>query len=201
VNFLKFWRKWNNITRGQKALIIAADLIYALTFAVLIILALIAVININDYETFGVIAAIFLGVFFLAISLDVIFNNLIIRNISSGKDYKEILKLLESNDIPDGDKYFYFNRSFRDNIMYGNLQASEEDYRRALDTINLPERPLSGDEEYLSESDKKKAVLARMLLSNPAELDINEILTHCDSVTKLKIYHNIKINYPEIKNK
>jgi ABC-type transport system involved in cytochrome bd biosynthesis fused ATPase/permease subunit len=198
VNFLKLWKNWNNITRAQKALIIAADSVYILTFAALIILALMAVININDNETFGVIAAIFLGVFFVAISIDVIFNTLIIRNISSGKDYKEILKLLESDIIPDGDKYFYFNRNFRDNIIYGNLQASEEDYRRALDTINLPERPLSGDENYLSDSDKKKAVLARMLLSNPEELDINEILTHCDSVTKLKIYHNIKINYPEI---
>jgi hypothetical protein len=198
VNFLKFWKNWNNLTRAQKALIIAADTVYALTSAVLVILALTAVININDNETFGVFAAIFLGVFFLAISIDVIFNTLIIRNISSGKDYKETLKLLETSDIPDGDKYFYFNRSFRENICYGNLQASEEDYRRALDTINLPERPLTGDEKYLSDSDKKKAVLARMLLFSPAELNINEILTHFDSVTKLKIYHNIKINYPEI---
>jgi tetratricopeptide (TPR) repeat protein len=171
---------------------------YILTSAVLIILALIAVFNINEPQTFGVLAAIFLGVLFLAVAVDVVFNTLIIRNISSGKDYKEALKLLESDIIPDGDKYFYFNRSFRENIMYGNLQASEEDYRRALDTINLPERPLTGDEKYLSDSDKKKAVLARMLLFSPAELDINEILTHCDSVTKLKIYHNIKINYPEI---
>jgi hypothetical protein len=231
VNFLKFWKNWNNwnnITRRQKVLLIAADFVYALTFAALIILAFAAVYNIGAPQTFGVLSAIFLGVFFIAIAVDIIFNNAIIRRISSANDYKEALKLLESGKIPDGDLYYYFNRSFRANIMYGNLQASEEDYNRALDTINLPERPLTGDEDYLSDSDKKKAVLARMLLSysesyespespesseNPESYDspesaeslesreslyIDGILDRCDGVTKLKIYRNIKINYPEI---
>jgi ABC-type transport system involved in cytochrome bd biosynthesis fused ATPase/permease subunit len=179
-------------------LIIAADLFYALTSAVLILLAFTAVSNVGDPQIFGVFAAVFLGVLFVSISADIIMNALIIRSITSDNKYKETLKLLESGEISDGDIYYYFNRSFRDNIMYGNLQASEEDYRRALDTINLPERPLSGDEDYLSDSDKQKAVLARMLLSNPEILDISEILTRCDSITKRKIYVNIKINYPEI---
>ncbi|MDR0903936.1 MAG: hypothetical protein LBM59_04825 [Ruminococcus sp.] len=197
MNFLKFWRNWNNITRAQKVLIIAADAVYALTSVALIILALISVININDNETFGVLAAIFLGAFFVAVSADIIFNVLIIRNITSGKEYRETLKLLESDEINDGDRHYYFNRSLRENIMYGNLQASDEDYNRALDTINLPERTLTGDEKYLSESDKQKIILARELLSSPENIDVNEILSRCDSITKRAILRNIKINYPE----
>ncbi|MDR0975008.1 MAG: hypothetical protein LBL80_04895 [Ruminococcus sp.] len=198
--FLKYWGRWSNfsLSRGQKILVAAADIIYALTFVILIALAFAAIMNISDPQNFGIITAIFLGLFFVSVTVDIFFNSAIIRNISSGKQYRETLKLLETDEITGGNVYYYFNRTVRENIMYGNLQASEEDYNRALDTVALPERPIIEDSKYLSESDKQKIVLARLLISNPPELKINDILTHCDSYTKQKILYNIMINYPEI---
>ncbi|MDR0986686.1 MAG: hypothetical protein LBL98_03180 [Ruminococcus sp.] len=197
--FLNFSGRWNKLTGGQKALVIAAVGSYALTFLALLVLAFAAVLNINDPQDFGIFAASLLGVFFVAITVDVLFAVGIIRSFSSDKEFKEEIKLLESEEETSGDRYYYFNRSLRDNIMCGNLRASEEDYNRALDTINLPERPINDNNTYISESDKQKIVLARMLLSKRADAPINAILNHCDSVTKLKILQNIYRNYPEIK--
>jgi ABC-type multidrug transport system fused ATPase/permease subunit len=90
------------------------------------------------------------------------------------------------------DNVYLENRSVRENIMFGQIKATEEEYNRARDTA------LVDEEKYLSQSMKQRVTLARRLISNPEYIDIKKELSNCDVITIKMIIKNIRINYPEI---
>jgi ABC-type molybdate transport system ATPase subunit len=107
---------------------------------------------------------------------------------------RETADLIQSESPFSGEDNIYLeNRSVRENIMYGKIQATEEEYNRARDTALVDENA------YISKSMKQRSALARRLISNPDYIDIKKELPDCDLITIKEIVKNIKINYPEIK--
>jgi ABC-type lipopolysaccharide export system ATPase subunit len=107
---------------------------------------------------------------------------------------RETADLIQSESPFSGEDNIYLeNRNVRENIMFGKIQATEEEYNRASDTALIDEK------KYVSKSMKQRATLARRLITNPDYIDIKKELPDCDPITIKEIVKNIKINYPEIK--
>lgn len=148
----------------------------------------------GDRASFGVNLALFLGAVIVRFSIGMFF-----AQAMSGRSFSDesIIDFLSGEETPADEITLtanpkIFNKSVRENIMYGNFHATDEEYRKVCDTV------LIRDDEYLLESDKQKIALARVLLFAPKEIIIANGLDACDNITKKRIINNIKRNYPDI---
>jgi len=102
---------------------------------------------------------------------------------------------------------FLFNGSIRENIAYGNPEATEEEIRRAADDAFASEFIESFDEGYdtivgergvmLSGGQRQRISIARTLLANPEVLILDEATSALDTESErliqqafVRLYHN-----------
>ncbi len=132
--------------------------------------------------------------------------NLIPRfyEISSGKikiDGKDITKLsrysLRKNIGIVSQDVFLFNGTIRDNIAYGNPDATEEEIIEAAKNANIHEYIVSLEKGYdtgvgergikLSGGQKQRISIARVFLKNPSILILDEATSALDNATEMQI--------------
>ena len=92
---------------------------------------------------------------------------------------------------------FLFEASIRENIRYGNLEALDEEVEEAAKLANahsfimkLPEKydtVLKQDGSGISQGQKQLLSIARVILSNPSVLILDEATSSIDTITELKI--------------
>ncbi|RHW34182.1 ATP-binding cassette domain-containing protein [Neobacillus notoginsengisoli] len=95
-----------------------------------------------------------------------------------------------------------FSRSIRENILFGNREAGEEELQRAIDSAafrkdlgNLPEglKTLVGEKGVaLSGGQKQRISIARALIKDPEILILDDSLSAVDAKTEQKIIENIR---------
>ena len=125
-------------------------------------------------------------------------------NVQSGKiliDGKEIqsitMESLRRNiGIVQQDIYL-FNASIRDNILYGKLDATEDEVIDAAKRANIHDYIMSLDEGYdtvigergvrLSGGQKQRLCIARVFLKNPPILILDEATSALDNTTEIMI--------------
>ena len=115
-----------------------------------------------------------------------------------GKDVREItLDSLRRNiGIVQQDIYL-FNASIRENILYGRLDATEEEVIEAAKRANIHEYILSMENGYdtvigergvrLSGGQKQRLCIARVFLKNPPILILDEATSALDNTTEIMI--------------
>ena len=92
---------------------------------------------------------------------------------------------------------FLFNASIRDNILYGKLDATEEEVIAAAKRANIHDYIMSLDEGYdtvvgergvrLSGGQKQRLCIARVFLKNPPILILDEATSALDNTTEILI--------------
>ena len=92
---------------------------------------------------------------------------------------------------------YLFNASIRDNILYGRLDATEEEVIEAAKRANIHEYVMSLDEGYdtvigergvrLSGGQKQRLCIARVFLKNPPILILDEATSALDNATEILI--------------
>ncbi len=92
---------------------------------------------------------------------------------------------------------FLFNGSIKENILYGNLEASEEEVYDAARKANIHDYILSLPEGYdtqigergikLSGGQKQRLSIARVFLKNPSILILDEATSALDNATEILI--------------
>ncbi|OCA84374.1 multidrug ABC transporter permease/ATP-binding protein [Bacillus sp. FJAT-27225] len=95
-----------------------------------------------------------------------------------------------------------FSRSIRENILFGNRNAGEEELQQAIDSAafrsdleNLPEglETLVGEKGVsLSGGQKQRISIARALIKDPEILILDDSLSAVDAKTEQKIIENIR---------
>ena len=115
-----------------------------------------------------------------------------------GKDLREItMESLRRNiGIVQQDIYL-FNASIRDNILYGRLDATEEEVVEAAKRANIHDYILSLEQGYdtvigergvrLSGGQKQRLCIARVFLKNPPILILDEATSALDNTTEIMI--------------
>jgi ATP-binding cassette subfamily B protein len=124
------------------------------------------------------------------------------RILIDGRDIKEYtLESLRRNiGIVQQDVYL-FNASIRDNILYGRLDATEEEVIEAAKRANIHDYILSLDEGYdtvigergvrLSGGQKQRLSIARVFLKNPPILILDEATSALDNTTEILIQQSL----------
>ncbi|MBQ2765491.1 MAG: ABC transporter ATP-binding protein, partial [Clostridia bacterium] len=125
-------------------------------------------------------------------------------NIESGEiliDERDIHKITAESlrrniGIVQQDIYL-FNASIRENILYGRLDATEEEVIEAAKRANIHEWIMTLDEGYetvigergvrLSGGQKQRLSIARVFLKNPAILILDEATSALDNTTEIMI--------------
>lgn len=92
---------------------------------------------------------------------------------------------------------YLFNASIRENILYGRLDATEEEVIEAAKRANIHEWIMTLDEGYetvigergvrLSGGQKQRLSIARVFLKNPAILILDEATSALDNTTEIMI--------------
>lgn len=92
---------------------------------------------------------------------------------------------------------FLFNASIRDNILYGRLDATEEEVIEAAKRANIHDYIMSMEEGYdtvvgergvrLSGGQKQRICIARVFLKNPPILILDEATSALDNTTEILI--------------
>ena len=92
---------------------------------------------------------------------------------------------------------YLFNASIRDNILYGRLDATEEEVIEAAKRANIHDYIMSLDEGYdtvigergvrLSGGQKQRLCIARVFLKNPPILILDEATSALDNTTEILI--------------
>ncbi len=120
------------------------------------------------------------------------------RVLIDGQDIRDItLESLRRNiGIVQQDIYL-FNASIRDNILYGRLDATEEDVIEAAKRANIHDYIMSLEEGYdtvigergvrLSGGQKQRLCIARVFLKNPPILILDEATSALDNTTEILI--------------
>jgi ATP-binding cassette subfamily B protein len=120
------------------------------------------------------------------------------RILIDGRDIKEYtLESLRRNiGIVQQDVYL-FNASIRDNILYGRLDATEEEVIEAAKRANIHDYVMTLEEGYdtvigergvkLSGGQKQRLSIARVFLKNPAILILDEATSALDNTTEILI--------------
>lgn len=115
-----------------------------------------------------------------------------------GKDIRDItMESLRRNiGIVQQDVYL-FNASIRDNILYGKLDATEEEVIEAAKKANIHDYILTMENGYdtqigergvrLSGGQKQRLSIARVFLKNPAILILDEATSALDNTTEILI--------------
>ena len=96
---------------------------------------------------------------------------------------------------------FLFNTSIRDNILYGRLDATDEEVIEAAKSANIHEYIMSLPESYdtvigergvrLSGGQKQRLCIARIFLKDPAILILDEATSALDNTTELLIQQSL----------
>ena len=137
--------------------------------------------------------------------------NLIPRfyNIDSGKitldgiDIRDIkLHSLRKNIGIVSQNIFLFDGTVRDNIAYGNLDATEEEITEAAKKANIHDYIVTLDRGYdtevgergvkLSGGQKQRIAIARVFLKNPKLLILDEATSALDNVTEMQIQASLE---------
>jgi ATP-binding cassette subfamily B protein len=115
-----------------------------------------------------------------------------------GRDLRGITResLRRSIGIVQQDIYL-FNASIRDNILYGRLDATEEEVIEAAKRANIHDYVMSLDDGYdtvigergvrLSGGQKQRLSIARVFLKNPPILILDEATSALDNTTEILI--------------
>ena len=129
-------------------------------------------------------------------------------NIESGEiliDGRDIHKITAESlrrniGIVQQDIYL-FNASIRENILYGRLDATEEEVIEAAKRANIHEWIMTLDEGYetiigergvrLSGGQKQRLSIARVFLKNPAILILDEATSALDNTTEIMIQQSL----------
>ena len=92
---------------------------------------------------------------------------------------------------------FLFNGTIRDNILYGRLDASEEEVIEAAKRANIHDYVMSLEKGYdteigergvrLSGGQKQRLSIARVFLKDPAILILDEATSALDNTTEIMI--------------
>ena len=92
---------------------------------------------------------------------------------------------------------YLFNASIRDNILYGRLDATEEEVVEAAKRANIHDYIMTLDEGYdtvigergvrLSGGQKQRLCIARVFLKNPPMLILDEATSALDNTTEIMI--------------
>ncbi|GLB51064.1 ABC transporter ATP-binding protein [Neptunitalea chrysea] len=100
-----------------------------------------------------------------------------------------------------------FNMTIRENIAFSNT-VKDTDLQKAIDTAELAdfikELPDGLDTNIaergttLSGGQKQRIMLARALAQNPKILFLDDFTARVDTQTEQRIWHNLRVNYPEI---
>lgn len=96
---------------------------------------------------------------------------------------------------------YLFNASIRDNILYGRLDATEEEVIEAAKRANIHDYIMSLDEGYdtvigergvrLSGGQKQRLCIARVFLKNPPILILDEATSALDNTTEILIQQSL----------
>ena len=107
------------------------------------------------------------------------------------------LKSLRKNIGIVAQDVFLFDGSIRENIVYGNLDASENDMIEAAKNANIHDFISSLKDGYdtyvgergvlLSGGQKQRVAIARVFLKNPPILILDEATSSLDNITELQI--------------
>jgi ATP-binding cassette subfamily B protein len=120
------------------------------------------------------------------------------RILLDGMDIRDItMESLRRNiGIVQQDIYL-FNASIRDNILYGRLDATEEEVVEAAKRANIHDYIMTLDEGYdtvigergvrLSGGQKQRLCIARVFLKNPPVLILDEATSALDNTTEIMI--------------
>ena len=115
-----------------------------------------------------------------------------------GKDISQLtLESLRRNIGIVQQDVFLFNGSIRDNILYGRLDATEEEVIEAAKRANIHEYVMSLEKGYdteigergvrLSGGQKQRLSIARVFLKDPAILILDEATSALDNTTEIMI--------------
>lgn len=120
------------------------------------------------------------------------------RILIDGKDIRDItMESLRRNiGIVQQDVYL-FNASIRDNILYGKLDATEEEVMEAAKKANIHDYIMTMEDGYdtqigergvrLSGGQKQRLSIARVFLKNPSILILDEATSALDNTTEILI--------------
>ena len=119
-----------------------------------------------------------------------------------GKDIRDVTKasLRRNIGIVQQDVYL-FNASIRDNILYGRLDATDEEVYEAAKRANIHDYIMSLPEGYetnigergvkLSGGQKQRLSIARVFLKNPPILILDEATSALDNTTEILIHQSL----------
>ncbi len=102
---------------------------------------------------------------------------------------------------------FLFSDTIRNNIAYGNWDASEEEIQRAAQLAEIHDEILDFPEQYdsllgerginLSGGQKQRVSIARAILKNPSLLILDDAFSALDTYTEEKILRNLQDFLPD----
>ncbi len=124
------------------------------------------------------------------------------RILIDGKDFGEVtLRSLRRNIGIVQQDVFLFNGTIRENIAYGNFEATEEEIVSAAKRARIHDYIMSQPEGYdtevgergvkLSGGQKQRISIARVFLKNPAILILDEATSALDNVTEMAIQQSL----------
>ncbi len=119
-----------------------------------------------------------------------------------GKDISQLsLESLRKNIGIVQQDVFLFNGSIRDNILYGRLDATEEEVIEAAKRANIHDYVMSLEKGYdteigergvrLSGGQKQRLSIARVFLKDPAILILDEATSALDNTTEIMIQQSL----------
>ena len=120
-----------------------------------------------------------------------------------GQDITELTRLsLRENIGMVAQDVFLFTGTIRENIAYGNLDASEEEIIEAAKKANIHDYIMTLDDGYdtyvgergvkLSGGQKQRISIARIFLKNPAILILDEATSALDNATEMLIQQSLE---------
>ncbi|MBE5921643.1 MAG: ABC transporter ATP-binding protein [Lachnospiraceae bacterium] len=119
-----------------------------------------------------------------------------------GKDIRELTRESVRRNIGIVQQDIYlFNASIRDNILYGKLDATEEEVVEAAKRANIHDYIMSLEDGYdtqigergvrLSGGQKQRLSIARVFLKNPPILILDEATSALDNTTEILIQQSL----------
>ncbi|HKL41957.1 MAG TPA: ATP-binding cassette domain-containing protein, partial [Clostridia bacterium] len=116
------------------------------------------------------------------------------------KDFK--IRSLRENIGFVQQNIFIFSGTLKDNIRYGNTEATEKDIIEAAKNANIHEFIMSLPDQYstdvgekgikLSGGQKQRISIARVFLKNPPILILDEATSALDNATEIKIQRSLE---------
>ncbi|TDM04136.1 ABC transporter ATP-binding protein [Macrococcus carouselicus] len=124
---------------------------------------------------------------------DILIDGVSVRNLPRKTLRRQIAYVLQDPILFDG--------TLRDNIRYGNHEASDEQVLQAAQDANAHDfimrlekgydTVISGEESHLSQGEKQLLSIARALVQDPAILLLDEATSSIDTVTEMKLQEAI----------